>query len=195
MSRKSTAIWIVSAVVVVGAGIGVAAHAASHPNSGHSATSSAAGPTAVGAIPRSSATAQHEGDATAAPIPPTSPAPQASSPAGTAATAPPAPSKTAAATVKAVIPSLSYYSFTGSTLTLGGGVSGLVDSSGTCAVTVTSGTSSVSQSFAAQAGPSSTDCGAMAITSTKFHSGTWHVSIVYSSPRARGSSTDSEVTL
>jgi hypothetical protein len=90
---------------------------------------------------------------------------------------------------------MSYYSFASGTLTLGGGVSGLVDTGGTCTVSVSRAGTTVSQKFTASPGPSSTDCGAMSISSPKFTAGTWSLTISYSSPRARGVSAATAVTL
>lgn len=194
MIRRSTLGWAVGAAVVVVGGIAVAAVAATHP--AHSVARASAGssasarPTAAATAPRSS-------------TPATTPTSTASAP-GAAGTAPStpvtvgvpsAPASEPAAPVRRVSPSVSYYALSGTTLTLGGGVSGLVDSSGTCTVTATNGSSTVTGSFTATAGPSSTDCGAMSITSSTLHSGRWTLTLDYSSPRAKGVSTPEAVTL
>ncbi|BDZ51515.1 hypothetical protein GCM10025867_37560 [Frondihabitans sucicola] len=97
--------------------------------------------------------------------------------------------------MKKVTPLLSYYAFSGSTLTLGAGVNGLVDTGGTCTVTASRGDSTVTQRFSASPGPTSTDCGAMALTSPRFVHGTWSLIIAYSSLRASGTSAAMQVTL
>ncbi len=190
MSRRSTTVWAIGAVVVAGAGVAVAAVAvqgAPHAPTAGASSSASAGPGVTTGPPAASPTAS----AAPADPSPSATAPGAGAPGGSApaATTPPA------TTVRTVSPAMSYYSFAGRTLTLGGGVSGLVDSGGTCTVTLTRGTATVTKSFAASPGPSSTDCGAMTVSSPTLTSGSWSLTIAYSSPRARGTSSPTEVTL
>lgn len=197
MIRTSTTIWIVAAVVIAGAGIGVASVAAAHPRAHETASTSTPRPTVAASTPAPTTPA-------ASPAPSAVSSPSATASASASATAAPssstgagtgAGSGTGGSTKKKVSPSLSYYSFSGQTLTLGGGVSGLVESGGTCTVTVTNGAATVTQAFPASAGPSSTDCGGMAITSSKLSHGQWTVTIAYSSAHAAGTSSPSRVTL
>jgi hypothetical protein len=196
MIRTSTTIWIVAAVVIAGAGIGVASVAAAHPRAHDTASTSTPRPTVAASTPAPTTPA-------ASPAPSSAPSPSASVTASPSASATAAPSPSAGASAgtgtgtgtKKVSPSLSYYSFAGQTLTLGGGVSGLVESGGTCTVTVTNGPATVTQAFPASPGPSSTDCGEMAITSSKLSHGQWSVTIAYSSAHAAGTSSPSRVTL
>ncbi|MCU1527631.1 MAG: hypothetical protein JWP75_1394 [Frondihabitans sp.] len=186
MSRKSTTIWIVGAVVVVGAGITVAAVSLGHAPAGVGAGGTSKPHTTATSTPRPTATSTPGNGASDPSNPSTAPAVVDPQPSST--TAPPV-------TVKKVVPAMSYYDYKSGTLSLGGGVSGLVDTGGTCTVTVTHGSSTVTQKFSASAGPSSTDCGAMSITSSKFTTGTWNLTIAYSSPRAEGTSAVTQVTL
>jgi cytoskeletal protein RodZ len=186
MSRRSTTIWIVGAVVVVGAGITIAAVSLAHAPNQASAGATSTPRTTSSSTPRPTASG--------------TPGASDQDPSGastTPVTTNPQPSSTASppVTVKKVVPSMSYYAYNSGTLTLGGGVSGLVENGGTCTVSVWQGASTVTQKFAAKAGPSSTDCGAMSISSTKFTSGTWNLTITYSSPDAQGTSPATQVSL
>ncbi|RKR73245.1 hypothetical protein [Frondihabitans australicus] len=194
MSRRTTAIWIAAAVVVAGAGIGVAAVAAAHPRAVTASAGHTARPTTVGSTPSAPPSAPAT---SAAPSPSTPSAPSAPATTGSGADQGAGSGSGTGQTVskKKVTPDLSYYSFSGQTLTLGGGVSGLVENGGTCTVTVKNATATVTQAFPASAGPSSTDCGAMAITSPKLAHGSWTITIAYSSADAAGTSGESAVTL
>lgn len=201
MTRRSTVVWIASAVIVCGVGIGVAAHAAANPAVGAPEASGSASPTPPAGSASAPATtapaaspSASSGPAAPNPEPPYTftPAPTPSSSASASA----APSASSSAgSVQTVTPTLGYYAYKGGTLSLGGGVSGLVDSGGTCTVTLRKGTVSVSRDFRAEPGPSSTDCGEMEIASPDFSTGTWSLTIRYSSPRAAGISTATEVPL
>jgi hypothetical protein len=191
MTRKSTIVWIVSAVVVVGVGVAIAVP--SLANSHGKVTSavtpvaspSADGPTAVASSPSAGATPS----ASVAPADPASPSASSSASAS--------PTSKPVVTVKNVTPHLTYYDWTSSTSTLevGGNVPGMVDAGGSCVVTATHGSVTVSQAFPASAQASSTECGTMRLTSPKLTAGTWNLTIGYRSPRATGTSASTEVTL
>lgn len=200
MTRTSTIVWIVSAVVVVGAGVTYAAVAPSaagsvggarpSADSTPSATPSPSGTTA-GSRPAPSTTPP----AASTPGDPAIPSAPASSTAS--APVPPAATSKPVATPESVTPHLTYYDFTASssTLEVGGNVPGLVDGGGSCIVTATHGSVTVTKSFAASPQASSTECGTMRLTSPELTSGTWNLTIGYRSPRAAGTSPSTEVTL
>lgn len=196
MIRRSTLGWTIGAAVVVVAGVVVAVTAAAHPSHTSAAPDPSSSTTAAPASTPTAAASAASGSpsGSSGPTGATATAPESSTPARPSSA--PSPSATSqAAPVRTVSPAVSYYALAGQTLTLGGGVSGLVDSSGTCTVTATSGSAVVTQSFTATAGPSSTDCGAMSLTSPKLHTGQWTLTLDYSSPRAKGVSTPEKVTL
>lgn len=196
MARTSTIVWIVSAVVVVGAGVGTAV---ALPASSHSAAPGGSG--RASATPKPSGTAASDdsspsASATAATGATTSDPAHPSSPATAAATATPT-ATTRPVVVKSVTPHLTYYQWdaASSTLEVGGNVPGLVDAGGSCVVTATRAGVTVTQSFGASAQASSTECGTMRLTSPKLTSGAWNLIIGYRSPRATGTSAGTEVTL
>jgi hypothetical protein len=200
MTRRSTIVWIVSAVVVVGAGVTYAAVGPTSAGSAAGARVTAASTpsslpspsgTPAGSRPAADATAP----ATATPGDPASPSSSAPSTGPTAA--PPAATTKPVVAVTSVTPHLTYYDFTASssTLEVGGNVPGLVDSGGSCIVTATRGAVTVTQTFTASPQASSTECGTMRLASPKLTSGTWNLTIGYRSPRAAGASPSTEVTL
>lgn len=195
MSRKSTIVWIVSAVVVVGAGVGVAAASVSFAN--HRLEAGASAPASVG--PATEAAGNPSASATPVVTPvPSDPASPSSSPSTSTSAGPSAgPTSKPVVVVKKVTPALTFFQWTASssTLQVGGNVPGLVDAGGSCIVTATQGAVTVTQSFAASPQASSTECGTMNLTSPKLTSGTWNLTIGYRSPRAAGTSSSTAVTL
>ncbi|RFA15248.1 hypothetical protein B7R21_04275 [Subtercola boreus] len=72
-------------------------------------------------------------------------------------------------------------------------VPGLVETGGTCTITATFQSKSVSQSFPASASADSTECGSNILTSPQFSTGAWTVVVVYTSAESGGTSPGQEV--
>jgi hypothetical protein len=75
-----------------------------------------------------------------------------------------------------------------STLTVGGYVSGVVESGGTCTLTVTKGKSVARATSSASPDASTTDCAQLAVPGAKLSSGTWSGVLSYESSTSTGQS-------
>jgi len=203
MTRKSTVVWIVSAIVVAGAGIGVAAAAlpASTSASGATASPTADRPSATSSagIPSTASGSQTPADPAVTSSSPSAPSPGPSPTTGASPVTSTAPTASAkpSAPATTVTPALTFYQWNPSqaTLEVGGNVPGLVDAGGSCIVTAVQGAVRVTQSFAATPQASSTECGTMRVVSSKLTGGTWNLTIGYRSSHASGTSATTTVTL
>lgn len=71
----------------------------------------------------------------------------------------------------------------------------VVESTGRCTLVLTSGTSTATTESVAYADASSTSCDLLSIPGTGLASGTWRVTVTYSSPDSAGSSDATEVVV
>jgi len=74
-----------------------------------------------------------------------------------------------------------------------GGYADLVESGGTCTLTLTKGGVTASASRPASADVSTTSCGALSVPGSELSSGTWEAVLTYESPGAAGTSAPVEV--
>ncbi|NII50176.1 hypothetical protein [Frigoribacterium endophyticum] len=189
MKRASVITWsAVAGIVVVG---GIVAWAALVVGDD--------GPTAAPSTPAASGTPTSEPSPGASTTPPATAEPSgpasASGPAAPGATTTPAPAPPA--DPAPVSPLVTFDQWTASTRTLavGATVPGVVETGGTCTLSVTDGAATVEGSFAALPSASSTDCGSMSLQSDSFSPGQWTVSVTYVSATSAGSVDDYEVTI
>jgi hypothetical protein len=71
---------------------------------------------------------------------------------------------------------------------ISGYLAGLYETEGTCTVTLTAGSRSVSASTPATPDATSTSCGGLAVPGSKLSSGTWSAVVTYESATSRGTS-------
>jgi hypothetical protein len=76
-----------------------------------------------------------------------------------------------------------------------GYVAGLVEESGTCTVTLTSGTRSARATGPAWPDASTTSCGSIVVPVDRLDAGTWRAVLSYASPSSAGSSAPVDVTV
>lgn len=74
-------------------------------------------------------------------------------------------------------------------------ISGIIEGTGTCTVTATKGSISVTESTSAFIDASTTQCNPIYITKSRLSPGTWSVVTAFSSPDAEGTSEAVEVTV
>jgi hypothetical protein len=94
-------------------------------------------------------------------------------------------------TKKRVTPEITNFAQKSSTFNVNGFVSGVVESSGTCTLTLTSKTdpsNKVSQSRSSEANATNTTCGVISVPLSKLSAGTWNAVLSYSSSTSAGAS-------
>ena len=72
---------------------------------------------------------------------------------------------------------------------------GVVESDGTCLLTLTNGESSITASVAGTADASSTSCGGLAVPGASVSPGTWEAVVTYESSASRGTSEATQVVI
>ena len=90
---------------------------------------------------------------------------------------------------KRVTPEITTFAQKSSTFNVNGFVNGVVESGGTCTLTLTSTTDSsnkVSQSRSSEANATNTTCGVISVPLSKLSKGTWNAVLSYSSNTATG---------
>lgn len=76
-----------------------------------------------------------------------------------------------------------------------GFVAGVVEQGGTCTLTLTSGSATVTQQHPAQADASTTQCGTVTVPGARLTAGQWRAVLGYSSATSSGASTPVSVTV
>ncbi|MBJ7451115.1 MAG: hypothetical protein JHC71_03400 [Blastococcus sp.] len=111
--------------------------------------------------------------------------PQPTAPSSEVATDTPAPTEEAGAEVA---PQLTYYGWdpAAGAVEAGGIVMGLVESGGTCTLTLTKGSTAVDVSADAVDNVTSTSCPAMTVPGDRLESGTWQATLSYESRTSQG---------
>lgn len=106
-------------------------------------------------------------------------------PSGEVATDPPAPIEEAG---EEVTPQLTYYGWDDAVggVEAGGIVMGIVESGGTCTLTLTRGSTAVDVSAEAVDNVTSTSCPALTVAGDRLESGTWQATLSYTSESFRG---------
>jgi hypothetical protein len=185
MKKSSIVTWsVVAGVLLLGGG----AAAIALTLGGESSRPSAEGTPLVGVA--------QSPDATDAPVEAT-PGEPVTSPPVSSTPAPDVPPADEAAAPRAVSPFVTFdqWQAESRTLTVGATVPDLVDAGGTCTLEASRDGTSVSATYTAVASAASTDCGSMSLSDDRLTSGTWDVTVSYSSPAAEGAVTDYEVTI
>ncbi len=181
-SRRTTVTAVV-AVVLIGGAVLVASKTFA-PTSGSVGATSPASPTSS-ATPRATAVAPPH--ATASSTPP------AATP--TAPTSPPEPTSTAATKTRTPL-TLSYSGYDAASASVqASGYIDLIETGGTCTLTLTSGGKTASGSHTASADATTTSCGAVEVPRSSLASGTWDGVLSYSSATTVADSTHFSVVI
>ncbi|TQL54653.1 hypothetical protein FB464_2195 [Subtercola boreus] len=186
--RRTVWIWVVAAVVVVllllagGIWLLVGSSPASSPVASPSASASGT-PTPT---PSATPTVAPTRPATPTAAPTTTPAPTPTPTATPAPTVPPVPP---VGQVTPFIVAANWDSQAGA-LSVSANVPQIVEGDGTCTITASLGSVSVSDSFAASPSAGSTDCGTHSLSSSDFTAGEWTVVVAYASSTSAGSATN-----
>ncbi|RBY80052.1 hypothetical protein DQ239_02885 [Blastococcus sp. TF02-09] len=115
-------------------------------------------------------------------------------PAGEVATDTPVPTEDAG---EEVTPQLTYYGWVDGTFAVevGAYVAGVVESNGSCTLTLTSGSDSRTAVVAGEADATTTSCPTMVVPGAQLSSGIWKAVVSYESPSSAGESAPIEVTV
>ena len=119
-------------------------------------------------------------------------APVPTEPSGEVATDTPAPTEEAGAEV---VPQITYYGWDDAVggVEAGGIVMGIVESGGTCTLTLTRGSATVDVSVEAIDNVTSTSCPAMTVPGDRLETGSWQATLSYASDGFRGAGDPVEV--
>jgi hypothetical protein len=155
------------------------------------------GTTAAGDVDPAAAPTTEAPDEGGDPVPTLEPertggVPVPTTPPSEVATDTPAPTEDAGAEVS---PQLTYYGWDAAAggVEAGGIVMGIVESGGTCTLTLTKGSTAVDVSADAVDNVSSTSCPAMTVSGDRLQSGTWQATLSYESGTSRGTGDAVEV--
>ncbi|HEX5798189.1 MAG TPA: hypothetical protein VFX79_02435 [Candidatus Saccharimonadales bacterium] len=96
------------------------------------------------------------------------------------------PTGNSPSTKKSVTPVIVSYGQASGNVEVSARVPGVIESNGTCKLTLTKGSDSVSQSKKATPNASDTSCGFISIPRSKLSSGSWSAKVSYSSSKAEG---------
>lgn len=88
--------------------------------------------------------------------------------------------------LKTVVPVITSYGQGGSSAEVGSRVPGVIESNGTCTLTMKKGDKKVTQSQSATENVSETSCGFITISNDRLSKGNWSAQITYKSPKAKG---------
>ncbi|UFS57754.1 hypothetical protein [Subtercola endophyticus] len=185
--RRLWWVWVIVGVVVVAALVGaffLISGASSHP----------------AASPTPTATASPTATRTPTPTPSVTPLPTATptatpTPTPSATTAPaPSPTTLPPGVVSPFITSAGWDA-ANSGISVSAFVPSIVESGGTCTITATLGSIVTTDSYDATASATTTDCGTHLMTSNTLTSGSWQVTVSYTSATSSGTSAASEVVI